>query len=65
MHHGPYVIGIRALRGQLQTRYGDVHAAEHLLMESLGQTLWQAQRDGRMPDEQQYLALVRERLAKG
>jgi hypothetical protein len=57
--------GIRALHGQLQTRYGDVHAAEHLLMESLGQTLWQAQRDGRMPDEQQYLALVRERLAKG
>jgi hypothetical protein len=57
--------GIRALHGQLQARYGDVHAAEHVLMESLGQTLWEAQRDARMPDEQQYLALARERLAKG
>jgi hypothetical protein len=57
--------GIRALHGQLQSRYGDIHAAEHVLMESLGQTLWQAQRDGRMPDEQQYLATARERLTKG
>jgi hypothetical protein len=57
--------GIRALHGQLQSRYGDSHGADHVLMESLGQTLWQAQRDGRMPDEQHYLALARERLAKG
>jgi hypothetical protein len=57
--------GIAALHGQLQARFADVHAAEHLLMEALGQTLWQAQRDGRMPDEQQYLALARQRLAKG
>ena len=34
-------------------------------MESLGQTLWEAQRDGKMPDESHYLALARERLAKG
>jgi Domain of unknown function (DUF1841) len=57
--------GVRALHGQIQARFGNVHAAEHILMESLGQTLWQAQRDGRMPDEQQYLALARERLDKG
>jgi hypothetical protein len=57
--------GVRALHGQLQARYGDVHAAEHVLMEALGETLWQAQRDGRMPDELQYLALARQSLAKG
>jgi hypothetical protein len=57
--------GIRALHEKMQARFGDVHAAEHILMESLGQTLWQAQRDGRMPDEQHYLGLARERLAKG
>ena len=57
--------GIRALHGQLQARYGDVHAAEHVLMEALGETLWQAQRGGSMPDETRYLALARQRLAKG
>jgi hypothetical protein len=57
--------GIRALHAQLASRHGDVHDAEHVLVESLGQTLWQAQRDGRMPDESHYLALARARLAKG
>ncbi len=57
--------GIRDLHARLQASCGDVHAAEHMLMESLGQTLWQAQRDGKMPDESHYLALARERLVKG
>ena len=57
--------GIRALHAQLQARCGNLHAGEHILMEALGQTLWQAQRDHRMPDEANYLALARERLAKG
>jgi hypothetical protein len=57
--------GIRALHSQLQRRYGDLHRAEHHLMEALGQTLWQAQRDGRAPDESQYLALARAPLGKG
>jgi hypothetical protein len=57
--------GIRALHTQLASCHGDAHDAEHVLVESLGQTLWEAQRDGRMPDELHYLALARERLAKG
>ena len=57
--------GIRALHSQLQGRYGDVHTAEHHLMEALGQTLWQAQRDGRAPDESRYLALARHRPPEG
>jgi hypothetical protein len=57
--------GIRALHRQLQNRYGDVHSAEHHLMEALGETLRQAQRDGRAPDESHYMALARAVPAKG
>jgi hypothetical protein len=53
--------GILDLHRQLQVRW-DAHNAEHVLMESLGEELWQAQRDGRPPDEQRYLSLVRSRL---
>jgi len=55
--------GVRELHRQLQVRYGDLHRAEHALMESLGETLWQAQRDGQPPQEGHYLALARRRLA--
>ena len=55
--------GIRDLKGQLQARYGDAHSAEHALMEALGEELWMAQRDGRAPDERQYLVMARNRLA--
>jgi hypothetical protein len=54
--------GIRELHRQLQARHGDLHRAEHMLMEALGETLWHAQRAGRPPDEGQYLALARRRL---
>jgi Domain of unknown function (DUF1841) len=54
--------GIRELHRQLQARHGDLHRAEHMLMEALGETLWQAQRSGRPPDEAQYLALARRGL---
>jgi hypothetical protein len=55
--------GIRDLKRLLQAHYGDEHRAEHALMEALGEELWTAQRDGRTPDEQQYLLLARNRLA--
>jgi hypothetical protein len=56
-------LGIRDLERQLQMRYGDAHRAEHALMDALGEELWTAQRDGRAPDEGQYLDLARNRLA--
>ncbi len=56
--------GVRELQGQLLSAQGDPHQAEHALMEALGETLWQAQRAGRAPDETQYLNLARERLAR-
>jgi len=54
--------GVRELHQLLQARHGDLHRAEHVLMEALGETLWQAQRSGRPPDEAHYLALARRRL---
>ncbi len=56
--------GVRELHRELQARHGDAHEGEHALMEALGEVLWQAQRDGRPPDEQQYLALARRRAAR-
>ncbi len=54
--------GVRELHGLLQARYGDLHRAEHALMEALGAALWQAQRAGQAPDEEHYLSLARARL---
>jgi hypothetical protein len=54
--------GIRDLHRQLALRHGDAHGAEHVLMEALGETLWEAQRSGRPPDEGHYLMLARKRL---
>jgi hypothetical protein len=56
--------GVRELQRQLLASQKDPHQAEHALMEALGETLWQAQRAGRPPDETQYLNLARERLAR-
>lgn len=35
------------------------HEAEHAMMECLGQSLWQAQRDNRPPDEAAYLECLK------
>lgn len=40
------------------------HAAEHQMMECLGETLWEAQRSGVEPDERVYLERL-QRLARG
>jgi len=37
-----------------------MHEAEHAMMECLGQTLWNAQRLNAMPDENAYLACLRQ-----
>lgn len=47
--------GIRALHRLIRARTADEHAARHAMMECLGETLWQAQRDGALPDEDRYL----------
>ena len=47
--------GIRALHAALAISAGGALGAEHRMMEALGETLWEAQRAGRAPDEQAYL----------
>ncbi len=56
--------GIRDLHRRLAAQLGHAHDAEHALMQALGETLWQAQRAGRAPDETGYLALARGYLIK-
>jgi hypothetical protein len=57
--------GVRDLHSRLQERFGDVHGAEHVLMEALAETLWEAQSAGQPADEGRYLSLARRRLAAG
>ncbi len=54
--------GIRDLQREGASRLGDVHGAEHTLMEALAETLWEAQRAGRPPDEVRYMELARRRV---
>ena len=53
--------GIKAAYEALLQKSDDPMQTEHLMLECLGETLWRAQRENRMPDEQFYLRLVRER----
>jgi hypothetical protein len=54
--------GIGRLYQRLVQRLGDVHEAEHRLMECLARMLWEAQVNQRLPDEQTYLECVRSLL---
>lgn len=56
--------GIRALYRRLAERTGDAHAAEHRMMECLGSILWEAQRSGQMPDENEYLVCLKRLVLK-
>jgi Domain of unknown function (DUF1841) len=51
--------GIAAVHRELTRRHGGAHAAEHTMIEVLAETLWEAQRSGRAPDEQAYLERLR------
>lgn len=55
--------GIRQVYQRLLHRTQDAHQTEHLIMDCLGETLWQAQRDGKAPDEAAYLQRL-QNLAK-
>lgn len=57
--------GVRAMHRTLLAEHGDLHTAEHVLVEALNQTLWEAQRSGAAPDERQYLDKLRRRLPRG
>jgi hypothetical protein len=51
--------GIAAIHRELAARSGGAHAAEHRMIETLAEALWEAQRNARPPDEQAYLERLR------
>ena len=51
--------GIAAHFAKLRDKSGDQHVAEHLAMDCLAETLWEAQSNNAMPDEQVYLERLR------
>lgn len=51
--------GIARIYASLAARHGDPHAAEHLMIECLAETLWEAQSANRAPDETLYLERLR------
>lgn len=51
--------GIKAIHSALALRCGDLHEAEHKMMECLGQAMWEAQQSGMPPNEQNYLECLR------
>jgi hypothetical protein len=53
--------GIKAAYAALLARTGEPHTAEHGMLECLGEALWKAQRENRLPDEQAYLACIKTR----
>ena len=51
--------GIARIYETLAARHGDSHAAEHLMIECLAETLWESQSTNRAPDETLYLERLR------
>jgi hypothetical protein len=56
--------GIRELHHTLTGHLSDAHRADHALMEALAETLWEAQRSARPPDQGRYLDLARSSLKR-
>ena len=54
--------GIRHICQALNIKLGDEHAAHHQMMECLGKVMWEASRDGTMPDMQRYTESLRQLL---
>jgi len=52
--------GIREAYQRICQKAGNEHDAEHLIMDCLGEVMWQAQRNQTQPDEQAYLKMLKE-----
>ncbi len=55
--------GVREAYQALLQRFNNAHSAEHHMMDCLAQTLWQAQRQGEVPSEDDYLACLGHKAA--
>jgi hypothetical protein len=54
--------GIRAEYERVRAALGDEHEALHAVLECLGSTLWESQRNNLPPDERTYLECLRKRV---
>lgn len=52
--------GIAEVHAKLAARAGGAHEAEHRMLETLAETMWEAQRSGKTPDENVYLEKLRQ-----
>lgn len=56
--------GITKAYRDLQTKLADQHRAQHVLMDCLAETIWQAQRTQSALDAEAYIALIRDRAVR-
>jgi Domain of unknown function (DUF1841) len=56
--------GIRAAHERLAARLGSTHDAQHAIMECLGETIWEAQRNNTPPNSDAYLARIERRASR-
>ncbi len=56
--------GIRQAVELLAARRGSLHAAQHEVMECLGEMVWASQRSGLPPDGERYIDCVRRRATR-
>lgn len=56
--------GIRAIFDAMTTKYSSQHEAHHEIMESLGEMIWNSQRNGLPPDGEAYIESLRKRIGK-
>ena len=56
--------GIKQAFELLAARRGSAHAAQHEVMECLGEMIWASQRSGLPPDGERYLECVRRRATR-
>jgi hypothetical protein len=47
--------GIKEIAEKLSKKLGSEHEAQHLMMECLGQVMWEAQREGKALNPENYL----------
>jgi hypothetical protein len=56
--------GIKQAFELLAAKRGSAHAAQHEVMECLGEMVWASQRSGLPPDGERYIACVRQRATR-
>lgn len=57
-------VGIQSLYKKILISTGDAHTTEHLMMDCLAENLWQAQKNGELPNETAYLDCIKQAISR-